>query len=302
MPPYASRLGSQPKLYHGINECRPLRSAIARINRKRYAYGQAIRGAPTMPRLSWLASLLLSCLATIAARAGEPPVIRVGMGDSQPPYLIAGTRDGIEYDIIEGTLSLAGYRLEPRFYPLSRMQALYRSGELDAAATVTENTGLPGCYSAPYIAYRHAAITLAARKLEINSITDLGHYSIATFQTARTELGEDFRAMADANPHYQEVSPQVLRNNMLYTGHVDVVVGDPTIFRYLNREVPSWIDTHQAITVHPIFPPHPYKIVFADKQVCERFNAALKQFVTSPEYEQIQKKYEWTPELPSSER
>ncbi|MBV8465622.1 MAG: ABC transporter substrate-binding protein [Burkholderiales bacterium] len=245
-----------------------------------------------------IAAIALSFLVAMpdgGVAAAKLPVVRVGMGDSQPPYLIAGRGGGIEYGIIEGTLTLAGYRLEPYFAPLARMHALYRAHALDAAATVTESSGLPGYYSQPYIAYHIAAISLAESGFRIENVADLAGHSIATFQTARVQISDAFRQMADANERYQEMSPQSLRNNLLYAHRVDIVIGDPVIFRYANRELPTSIDTTQPLAIHPIFPPHPFKLAFADQHVRDAFDRALPRFLASEAYRELQRRYDWTP-------
>ena len=122
-------------------------------------------------------------------------------------------------------------------------------------------------------------------------IADLQRYSISTFQRARHLLGPEFQAMAEANPHYREEAQQINRNRLLYSGRIDVAVGDPRILRYFNREVARQVDTTQPVTQYLLFPPSAYSVGFRLREQRERFDRGLAAIRASGEYLRIEQRY-----------
>lgn len=229
-------------------------------------------------------------LLTLSTYAASPAV-RVLFGLNKPPYIIEGERRGLEYELVSLIMSEMGYRVEPEFVPPARLVSLVRVGQFDAASTLRAISGLPGYYSAPYIRYQNVAITLEKRGITLHAISDLSRYSVVGFQNARLHLGPTFRNMADNNSRYREVSPQWLQNNLLFTGHIDVVIVDRKIFRHFNKEVKDRVDTQQAFKEFALFPPTDYQMMFRDSRLRDQFNKALMQVKQDGRYDSITKRY-----------
>lgn len=228
--------------------------------------------------------------ATFGALAA-PPEVRVGMGLTKPPYIMESGKEGIEVEIAEQALAAAGYKMMGLQFPPARGLAMQRAGQLDMLLTVDEGIGGNDYFSAPYVSFQNVAITLAARNLPIRRIEDLADYSVAAFQNANVILGERFKAVVERHADYKEYSQQIIQNNLLFTSHVDVVVGDRRIFRYFTTRLDPKVDANQAITVHAIFPPSPRKAVFKDPELRDRFNAGLKTIQGNGVYDAILKKH-----------
>jgi polar amino acid transport system substrate-binding protein len=239
-----------------------------------------------MPSRAWLSLFLLLAPAVMA----EPP-LRIGFGTHKPPYVFENELRGLEYDIVAAAARAAGYELEVHYAPMERLHLALSRGALDGIATTNAFSGLDAHYSEPYIHCQNVALALSSRGYRITSIADLGRYSISTFQRARYLLGPEFRAMAQANPHYREEAQQINRNRLLYSGRVDVVVGDPRILRYFNREVGAQVDTTQPVTQFLLFPPTAYSVGFRLDEQRLRFNRGLAAIRASGEYLQIEQRY-----------
>jgi polar amino acid transport system substrate-binding protein len=236
-------------------------------------------------------------MAALPARAtpanAHPPVqVHIAIGLAKPPYIMGPAGPGIEYDIADKALEAGGYRMIAEALPQSRALALLRVGKLDGMLAVTEGIGGKDFFSDVYLHYQNAAITLASRNIRLRTVEDLSKYSVAAFQNASLVLGEEFKAMALRHPDYKEHSQQLTQNKLLYTGRVDVVVGDRLVFRYLTRQLEAPIDTSQEVIVHPLFPPSPRKAVFQDAAVRDAFNAGLKTIRQNGTYAAILKKYQ----------
>lgn len=231
---------------------------------------------------------LLGLLLALDARA---ELLRIGFGTHKPPYVFENEARGLEYDIVAAAARAAGFTLEVHYAPMERLHLALRRGDLDGIATTNEHSGIEAFYSASYIDYHNAAVALSSHNYRITSIADLSGYSVSAFQRARLLLGPEFQAMADSNSRYREEALQINRNRLLYSGRVDVVVGDPRILRYLNAQVADQVDSSQPITWYFIFPPTPYSVGFRQEAQRERFDQGLAQIRASGEYLQIEQHY-----------
>ncbi|BCR25341.1 substrate-binding periplasmic protein [Aquipseudomonas alcaligenes] len=134
-------------------------------------------------------------------------------------------------------------------------------------------------------------MALTSRGYRITRMPDLAQYSISSFQRARYLLGPEFQAMAEANPRYREEAQQINRNRLLYSGRVDVVIGDPRILSYFNRKVADQVDVRQPVTQYPLFPPTAYSVGFRLREHRDRFDRGLAAIRASGEYARIEQRY-----------
>lgn len=249
---------------------------------------------PNSARRKILLATALSPLCP-AARAVQPAALteaQIGIGLTKPPYILGPGMTGIEYDIASRALEASGVRMLAQHLPPARALALLRAGRLDGMLTVDEGIGSLGFFSDTYMHYQNVATTLARRQIRLSSIDDLEHYSVAAFQNASLILGPEFKALAARHRDYKEHPQQITQNRLLYTGRVDVAVGDKLIFRYLNRQVDASIDTSQPLVHHPLFTPSARKAVFRDAMLRDAFNAGLKTIRQNGTYAAIVKKYQ----------
>lgn len=231
----------------------------------------------------------LLCLLLAPAVMAE--TVRIGFGTQKPPYVFENEPRGLEYDLVTAALRAAGYATEARYAPMERLHLALRRGELDGITTTNEHSGIQAHYSAVYIHYHNMVIALSSRGYRIDSLADLGHYSISSFQRARFLLGPEFEAVVEAHPRYREEAQQINRNRLLYSGRIDLVVGDPRILRYFNREVAEQVDTRQPLTLYALFPPTPYRVGFREARLRDRFNRGLRAIRESGEYLRIEQRY-----------
>ncbi|AMC36091.1 substrate-binding periplasmic protein [Janthinobacterium sp. B9-8] len=237
-----------------------------------------------MPRLLAICCLLLPLFCSAEA------TIQVGTGYSKPPYVIPETQSGLELDIVQAALSAEKLQMKVVFLPPARMLHMFKNSQLDAITTVNEGSHLVGYWSDSHIFYQNYAITLASRAITIKKMSDLAGHSIAAFQNAKLALGSEYAA-AIMQASYQEIPNQLTQNKLLYTGRVDVVIGDRLIFEYLNRLLPSRVDAQQTLQFSAIFPATHYKVLFRNRDLRDRFNQGLATIRHNGVYRQIEKKY-----------
>lgn len=217
--------------------------------------------------------------------------LRIGFGTNKPPYVFEGLSRGLEYEIVVAAVSASGDEVAVRYAPMERLHLAIGRGELDGIATTNAYSGVQVFYSQPYIHCQNVAMALTSRGYRITRMPDLGQYSISSFQRARYLLGPEFQAMAEANPRYREEAQQINRNRLLYSGRVDVVIGDPRILRYFNRKVADQVDVNQPVTQYPLFPPTAYSVGFRLREHRDRFDRGLAAIRASGEYARIEQRY-----------
>jgi len=234
----------------------------------------------------------VACLLSAHAATCEagPKELKVAVGLALPPYNIQETDSGIEMDIVREALKPKGYVIQARFVPFARVRRDFMNHEVDAALTINPDSGIEAFYSNEHLVCQNVVVTLKRNDFKIRTVNDLRDRSVLAFQDATLYLGKEFASMASQNSQYKEIAKQELQINLLYSNRVDAIVLDKNIFYYL-RKRNDRVDTSQPIDVWQIFPPTPFSVAFADKQVRDDFNDGLKQLRESGRYDEIVKKY-----------
>lgn len=235
---------------------------------------------------AYIVTSLLLLAAPFTLHAKE---ISAAVGMSLAPYIIQKNNSGIEIDIVKAALAYRNHSLTLRYPPLKQVPVLYEKKAVDAALTVSKNFGLDACLSDIAIYYQNYAITLSKSKLIINSLADLSGKRVIAFQNATKYLGPAYKkAVSEAT--YSEVAQQIHQVNRLYTGRDDIVIADKKIFLYYKAKTTK-VNTDQALTFHPLFPPSAYRVAFRDRQVCNDFNEGLLALKKSGQIEKIMARY-----------
>lgn len=217
--------------------------------------------------------------------------LKLGVGQDLPPYVLSDSNSGIELDIAREALLIKGHKITPVYLPFGRVMLALESGDVDAALTVNEDSGIAGIhYSNAHITYQNVAIALKQQGFKINSISSLTDYSVLAFQYASLYLGSEFETMTNQNPNYSEKGQQNIQVSMLYLKRVQVVIMDLAIFKYF-KKLESRVNTGAAIDVFKIFPPTPYKVGFRNVKFKKDFDIGLSDLKMSGRYDEIIKKY-----------
>lgn len=235
-------------------------------------------------------TLLLPLLASAA------PPVQIGTGYSLPPYAITETARGLELDIVRAAFKEAGLDIHVNFLPPARTLLMLQNQQLDAITTVNEGIGKTnGFWSDSHISYQNYAITLQSSGLQINRIEDLAGHSIAAFQNASLSLGSQYQQAIRLAMSYKEYPNQLQQNKLLYSHRVDIVIADKLVFQYLTPTMGPGFDASQAVHYHDIFPPTPYKLLFATNDLRQRFNQGLNKIRRNGEYQLLISHYNKQP-------
>lgn len=231
----------------------------------------------------------LFLLSGVAFAADEP--LKIGIGISKPPYVIQENDSGVEYEIVERALEIAGYDMAPSYMPLLRIPPSLNNGLLDGGMHLRAHLQIDGFFSEEVIQYQNYAISVAGSDLDVRSIDDLKTHSVVAFQNAQRLLGERYaRAVAD-NSQYSELANQALQVRMLKAGRIQLAVADFRIFLHFAKEIEKQDGQKTRFVFHRIFKPTPYRAAFRSRMVRDKFDFALDHMKRSGEYDDIIAKY-----------
>jgi len=237
-----------------------------------------------MKRLYVLCVFLLAA-AAIAVSAQNQVTAVVGL--TLPPYIMQGTDNGVDADIVRSALAAEHYTLKLEYVPFARVSVSMANKTADAAFPINEASGVTGVYySDSHISYQNVVVALKSRGLTIRSPSDLAGLRVVAFGEAPNYLGPEFAAMAKANKNYYEIADQEAQVKMLFKDRTDAVVMDINIFKYFRQNIKD-MDVSQDVTFYKIFPPTPYKVAFTSKEVRDKFNEGLKAIKASGKYAAI---------------
>lgn len=235
-----------------------------------------------------LACLLIAVCAPVAT-AGQ--MVRVAFGESLEPYVMADDR-GIEVDIIRAAFQARGYQISPEYFSQPRLPMALEKNEIDAVATLGQQSGVKAAFSDIYISYEDEAITLSERHLSLKDPRELGRYRVLAFAHARQYLGTAFADMANSNPRYSETADQLNQARLLHRGLVDVVIADKRIFQWMSRrQEQQFKEKARPVDEHRLFAPTTYRLACRSPQLCAAFNQGLKDILASGQYQKILDQY-----------
>jgi polar amino acid transport system substrate-binding protein len=230
-------------------------------------------------------------LATFTMTVSAQTQIKAVVALNLPPYIMQGSDNGVDADIVRAALAAENYTLKLEYVPFARVSVSMASKTADAAFPINESSGVTGVYySDSHISYQNVVVALKSKGLKIASPADLIGLRVVAFGQAPNYLGPDFAAMAKANKNYSEIADQQSQVKMLFKDRADALVMDINIFKYFRQNIKD-MDVSQDVAFYEIFPPTAYKVAFTSKEVCDKFNAGLKALKASGKYAQIFKTY-----------
>ncbi len=235
--------------------------------------------------------ILCIIIFIFSAESTAKQPFKVVVGLSKPPYVIQKNNTGFELELIQQLLTTINKEPEFIFIPYGRSEKMLALPDIDAVMTINKNTFKNSSFiSDTYINYQNVAISLKAQKIQLNNITDIGNYSVASFQSAHKLLGNKFALAVAKSPLYLQVADQEKQLELLQLGRVQVLIMDIKIFLHYLAKQKENIQLNE-IDIHALFPLSPYSVAFKNKTDVEAFNQTLKAFKSTSEYQTLLKKY-----------
>ena len=245
--------------------------------------------------------MLQSFLITLALLAFSPSCsaekLRVAFGNTLAPWVMAESNDGILIDLISEAMEPLGYEIEKVYYPYARRIRSYQSNIVDVVCDINQNnitsSNLFGHFSGNIYAYENYAFSLERNNYHFNSISDLGKYSLLSWQGARNHLGSAYDKMAANNPVYLETHNQKLQVKMLFLGRVDIIQLDKQIYEFYRVSLlkDKSVDANIAVDRFPLFGKNPNGFLFRSEKARDDFVNQVNKMKLDGRYNKIFNKY-----------
>lgn len=243
-----------------------------------------------------LVVVLIAILGQLAGRVGAADVLSLSFGKDNSPFTLPETLEGISFDILRQTLGREGYLFKPVYVPYERRFKVYKEKDLDVLIEARPESvalyQLDGFLSVPAIRFDNVAVFLKKNRFSITRTADLAKHSVISWQGAQYVMGDEYAAMVKSNKRYQENSKQRAQVMMLFSGRVEVLHIDTSIFAYWRNQIGKTtdIDVWQDIETYH-FGEIYFNYLFRDRQVRDLFDARFKELRERGDYARIYQKY-----------
>lgn len=213
--------------------------------------------------------------------------ISFSTSNSIAPYFFTDENAGVQYDLLKTALNSENIDIKEIVHaPNLRAQRLVKTNKIDCMINAPDNVeGL--FYTQSLLEYQNSVFYLSRNNLQIEQFNDLSALSILGFQNSKQYLGDEFKDIANANPHYSEITNQKSQVVMLFNGYVEVIVLERRIFEYYRHLLKSKLDTSIPVTEVVLFDPAQRKIACHDQIIANRVDSAITTLKQSYRYQEI---------------
>jgi len=242
-------------------------------------------------------SLLIITIASLFHPAishaddAAPKGLTLTMGTSNgPPYMIQETESGLDIDIPRAAMAKIGFPLRLEFYPLSRAIHELQMNRIHLTAPFFTSAPKGIFVSDPHIKYRPSVITLTTIN-DLQNISELNDYTIATFQGATGYFGDEFYNASKNAPDYVESHDMKKLVDLLMSERYQVIVLDYWIFRFFLSKS-KYADQLNQVKFHALLPRVPAAVAFNNEELRDKFNQGLRMIKEDGSYDEIINKYQ----------
>lgn len=210
--------------------------------------------------------------------------------DDGPPHMIKRTNGGIDLDITSEVLEMLGYKVAVFYTPLSRAKKSVESNLADVTVPTFFQQDSQNFYlSDPVVYYRPTLFSLTSKAIDKSNFNQLKGLRLMTFQGAKGYFNQDFINLTKRN-NYREMHDMSVLPELLFKDRADVVVLDYYIFYYFAMERIEHFSP-DLFTHQPLMSQVPAYAGFHSKELRDRFNVALAEYLKKGRDEQVIKKY-----------
>lgn len=201
------------------------------------------------------------------------------------PFFGIGGDEGREWRLIVSAFSDFGQQAQHLYVSYEDALHYFESDEVQGV-WVCGGMGITGKNyypSAPLLERRFVVATLAENDLEFEQLDTLAELEVGVHPDVLRVLQPQISPAVKGSQHLQVVANHVLLASLLFTGRIDALITEESVFDENLRLVPDSAHPEQPIRFHRSFKPVFPRIVFKDRALRDRFDQALKKIsVTQP--------------------
>lgn len=195
------------------------------------------------------------------------------------PYFGLGRDRGIEWRMIAAALRKAGK--EPEYLYVSYEDGIkyaeedYVSGVWVCGGMKRPENGFS--QSTPLLPRNFVVVTREAADLEITGLEDLARLAVAAHPDVLRVLSPQLESLPFDRTEIRKVANHVLLATLLASGQIDALITEKSVFLESLKEVPESADPTQPLAFSQVFSPVSPVILFKEKDLRDRFDAAWKE-------------------------
>lgn len=227
------------------------------------------------------------------AQAGETVTISVPV--SKQPYFIPIESEGLVHDTLAAVFATSG-RQVLSFY----VSSLDNTGILDRQEKVDCASYQPAEVAERWFAadqthpLHDVVVTLASRRIQIDSADDLRNKKVLGFSGANRVLGADFREAVQSNPQYREVQNHRAQVRLLTANRVDAIIVDRLLVEWYLDYLEGGRDPVPEVVFHEIFPESRLWFVCRTQELVDEYIRGVEELRHSGKLDEIRARYQVT--------
>jgi polar amino acid transport system substrate-binding protein len=245
-----------------------------------------------------LAAFTAFALAVAGQVAPKQRSVPIRLAAALVPPQMGPDGRGREADIISAAFEATGESRDIIFHvmPFTRHWQAYKAdSRYDGVTTVTDDIGIEGRRSAPYVHFQNGVIYRRAdfpAGLGPDPLMSLTGRKVVSFAGAATILPE-VSAVSRSAALYTERADQLIHTVMFAKNRVDAVIADELIFAHYTRDYlgGDYDAFAQVIVFDPVFCPTPYHLVFRSEELRARFDSGLETIRRDGRLDLIEARY-----------
>jgi len=216
--------------------------------------------------------------ADLLAKQGDRHTV-IAITCPYAPYFRLNDDRGTEWELIASALEQAG-RHPQSLYVTYEEGISYAKLRYVAGVWVCGGMRPPenGFYpSTPLLPRSFVVATLAANETTVDDVAALAPMVVGIHPNVFRVLAPQLTPVESVSHNFQQIANHTLLASLLFTGKIEALVTEESVFRESLRCVPEEADPEQAVVFHQIFEPVSPRILFTDRDLRDRFDVAWKQ-------------------------
>jgi hypothetical protein len=195
------------------------------------------------------------------------------------PYFGTGGSNGREWRLIVSAFREFGQEAQHLYVSYEDALRYFESDDIEGVWVcggmgIPENNYYP---SAPLLERRFVVATLVEAELEFEQIDALAEVKVGIHPDVRRVLQPQLPEALQTSENLEEIANHVRLASLFFTDRIDALITEESVFNENRRFVPRVADPAQPIRFHRLFKPVFPRILFKDRALRDRFDAALQR-------------------------
>lgn len=195
------------------------------------------------------------------------------------PFFEWGHEEGVEWQLISEAFRMIGQEPLCLYVSLEEALRLLENQKIAGICSCLPMTTLDNGYyiSDPLVKRNFVVVSLAENKVTIEKLKDLTKINLGIHPHVHKVLEPQLKDMLKSSVSIREVPNHLSLSTMLFTGQIDALIVEESVFTHTKDKMPDNVNLNQEIKFHQIFEPVYPRIIFTDENLRNHFNQAWEE-------------------------